>query len=129
MVNALEIPELLRLESLQREIALLPPVPQELVNTTEPSELIASNIQFSCLLEWCSRVCALFKKKICNFTDSFSDGKAFCFILHYYHPEVISVDEIGSTTSDFFPTLAKVLLSSPPISVPHSGATEASSPS
>ena len=54
----------------------------------------------SLLLQWCKAVCSSYGKSVDNFTTSFSDGKALCFLIHFYQPGILSVDEIYPTCED-----------------------------
>ena len=42
------------------------------------------------LLEWSSVICRVFGLRVTDFTSSFKDGRALCYILHYYHPALLS---------------------------------------
>jgi len=52
------------------------------------------------LLQWCRAVCALYGIDVLDFSTSFADGKALCYLIHYYHPHILSLDEIRPTTRD-----------------------------
>lgn len=54
----------------------------------------------SLLFRWCQAVCSSFGLQLSDFTTSFADGKALCYLVHYYHPGAISLDEILPTTND-----------------------------
>jgi abnormal spindle-like microcephaly-associated protein len=34
-----------------------------------------------------------------NFTVSFSDGRALCYILHHYHPNLLSLEAVNDQTT------------------------------
>ncbi len=34
-----------------------------------------------------------------NFTVSFSDGRALCYLLHYYHPSLLKLEDICTKTT------------------------------
>ncbi|CEG49272.1 Microtubule-associated protein Asp [Plasmopara halstedii] len=55
---------------------------------------------YTLLLEWCRAVCANYDVEICDFSGSFADGKALCYLLHYYHPMLLSKTDVLPTTSD-----------------------------
>ena len=38
--------------------------------------------------------------QIRNFTSSFADGRAFCFIIHFYYPQLLPLEDIRETTAD-----------------------------
>ena len=52
------------------------------------------------LLRWCNLVCCRFGRRVCDFTQSFSDGKTVCLLIHYYHPTLIRLKEIKMTSLD-----------------------------
>ena len=52
------------------------------------------------LLQWCQAVCALFGIEVNDFSTSFADGKALCYLMHYYHPTMVPLEEIRPTTKD-----------------------------
>ncbi len=52
------------------------------------------------LLRWCNLVCRRFGHSVCDFTQSFSDGKTVCLLIHYYHPTLIRLKEIKMTSLD-----------------------------
>mmetsp|Transcript_16947 Transcript_16947/g.41278 ORF Transcript_16947/g.41278 Transcript_16947/m.41278 type:complete len:2524 (+) Transcript_16947:69-7640(+) len=62
---------------------------------TDPKEVLAS-----LLLRWSQAVCSSFGLKLSDFTTSFADGRALCYLIHYYHPTVIRLDEIMPTSID-----------------------------
>lgn len=62
---------------------------------TDPKEVLVS-----LLLRWSQAVCSSFGLKLSNFTTSFADGRALCYLIHYYHPAVIRLDEIMPTSID-----------------------------
>jgi abnormal spindle-like microcephaly-associated protein len=55
----------------------------------------------SLLFRWCQAICSSFDLKLVDFSNSFSDGKALCLLVHYYHPGVIRLDEILPTSNDY----------------------------
>lgn len=55
---------------------------------------------YTLLLEWCRVVCANYFVRVSDFTASFADGKALCYLLHYYHPMLLGKGDILPTTSD-----------------------------
>ncbi|ETN15107.1 hypothetical protein PPTG_07298 [Phytophthora nicotianae INRA-310] len=54
---------------------------------------------YSLLLEWCRAVCANYNVAVNDFSASFADGKALCYLLHYYHPMLLSKSDMLPTTS------------------------------
>ncbi|CAH0516691.1 unnamed protein product [Peronospora belbahrii] len=55
---------------------------------------------YGLLLVWCRAVCANYCVGVNNFSGSFADGKALCYLLHYYHPMLLSNSDVLPTTSD-----------------------------
>eukprot|EP00795_Rhopilema_esculentum_P010190 gene10190-18862_t len=55
--------------------------------------------KLSLLLKWCRLVGQLHGVQIENFTVSFSDGRALCYLLHHYHPALLPKDAIHDDTS------------------------------
>ncbi|CAI5736638.1 unnamed protein product [Hyaloperonospora brassicae] len=55
---------------------------------------------YGLLLEWCRAVCANYGVGVNDFSGSFADGKALCYLLHYYHPMLLSRSDILPTTAD-----------------------------
>jgi CAMSAP CH domain len=51
-------------------------------------------------LRWCSAVSMSFGLELSNLTTDFSDGKAFCYVISYYHPLLLRVRLIKRTTRD-----------------------------
>lgn len=54
----------------------------------------------SLLLKWCQVVCVQYGFTIHNFSTSFADGKALCYLIHYYHPDILYLGDIRPTFSD-----------------------------
>lgn len=52
----------------------------------------------SLLLRWCNAVCSCFGRTVSDFTTSFADGTVLCLLIHYYHPGLIPLGRISSTT-------------------------------
>lgn len=93
-----EFPLLVDLSALQREI-------QSFSATS-----ITEKDLMSLLLLWCQSLCAQHNVEVRDWDTSFSDGKVFCIILHHYHPEIVSLKDIHTTTTDSFPHQKKVFL-------------------
>ncbi|KAG2772790.1 hypothetical protein PC129_g18569 [Phytophthora cactorum] len=55
---------------------------------------------YTLLLEWCRAVCANYNVAVRDFSGSFADGKALCYLLHYYHPMLLAKSDMLPTTSD-----------------------------
>ncbi|KAK3088489.1 hypothetical protein FSP39_019813 [Pinctada imbricata] len=50
------------------------------------------------VLKWCRVVCAFYNIKIENFTVSFGDGRALCYLVHHYHPSLLPREAIKTRT-------------------------------
>lgn len=66
--------------------------------SNEPA-LHTQDERLNLLLRWCKAVCARYNIQIENFTVSFSDGRALCHIVHYYHPGLLPFEKIQQQTS------------------------------
>lgn len=55
---------------------------------------------YALLLAWCRAVCANYAVPVSDFTTSFADGRALCYLLHYYHPMLLAKSDILATTAD-----------------------------
>jgi abnormal spindle-like microcephaly-associated protein len=49
------------------------------------------------LLVWCDTVCSFYNLNVTNFSSSFADGRAVCFLIHYYHPGILNFSDILQT--------------------------------
>lgn len=54
------------------------------------------------IIEWCNVIVGgvLRKRTIENLSHSFADGKVVCWLIHFYHPTLIQLEEILPTTHD-----------------------------
>ena len=52
------------------------------------------------LFRWCKAVCSNFGLQLQDFTNSFADGKALCYLVHYYHPGTLRFEDILPTLND-----------------------------
>jgi abnormal spindle-like microcephaly-associated protein len=102
IIVSAEFPSLLDVQELRREIQEISS--EEVTLGEVPSR---EESYRSLLLLWCQVVCKKYDIEIENFSSSFSDGKALCYIVHYYHPELVSPDAIKKTTRDVFPQFEK----------------------
>ena len=98
-----EIENVLRSGQARRKIeGLKARSPQRL----SPDQPTASDVESpdemlkSLLFRWSNAVCSTFGLRLNDFSESFSDGKALCYLVHYYHPTVVRMDEILPTCSD-----------------------------
>ena len=53
----------------------------------------------SLLLQWCKAVCVLYGVSVNNFNSSFSDGRALCYLIHHYHPQLLTLESIKDETT------------------------------
>ncbi|KAL5489025.1 hypothetical protein EMCRGX_G018068 [Ephydatia muelleri] len=53
----------------------------------------------SLLLQWCKAVCVLYGVPVNNFNSSFSDGRALCYLIHHYHPQLLTLESIKDETT------------------------------
>ena len=51
------------------------------------------------LKHWTRAVCARYQIPIYDFTSSFADGRALCAIVNFYHPELLAIDAVATTTT------------------------------
>ncbi|XP_064648823.1 abnormal spindle-like microcephaly-associated protein homolog [Lineus longissimus] len=61
-------------------------------------ELYFRSERLNLLLKWCKAVCAYYGVSVENFTVSFSDGRALCYIVHHYHPGMLPSRNINHQT-------------------------------
>lgn len=110
MVSAIlyssEFPFLIDMSALRDEIQQISPNVDFPVENGAPKEQILT----STLLLWCRSICSKFME-IRDFSSSFADGKAFCYIFNHYHPEILPFDTIKEGISDYFPGAKKVCYS------------------
>jgi hypothetical protein len=52
------------------------------------------------LLRWSQAVCSSYGLSVTDFTDSFADGRALCYLINYYHPSLVRIEDIGRTSDD-----------------------------
>lgn len=52
------------------------------------------------LLRWSASICSIYGIAIRDIVRDFADGKAFCYLIHYYHPTILRLGEIKTTTND-----------------------------
>lgn len=58
------------------------------------------------LFRWCQAVCNNYGIQLTDFTSSFADGRALCYLVHYYHPGIIPLRDILPTSSESDPELS-----------------------
>ncbi|TNM88126.1 hypothetical protein fugu_006347, partial [Takifugu bimaculatus] len=65
--------------------------------TSRPHE--HSSVKISLLMDWVRAVCDFYKVKVENFTVSFSDGRVLCYLIHHYHPSLLSDKAVSLLTT------------------------------
>jgi len=73
--------------------------PQRL-SPDRPTNLPPEESLKSLLLRWCKAVCSNFGLHLEDFTNSFADGRAVCYLVHYYHPGTLRREDILPTLND-----------------------------
>lgn len=58
-----------------------------------------SNQNSALLLQWSAIICGMFGLAVRDFYASFRDGTALSLMLHFYHPDILSSDEIVHVTA------------------------------
>jgi len=51
------------------------------------------------LFRWCQVICQTFGLTLNNFTTSFSDGRALCYLISYYLPELLPMQGVKKVTT------------------------------
>ncbi|XP_061635623.1 abnormal spindle-like microcephaly-associated protein [Phyllopteryx taeniolatus] len=51
------------------------------------------------LMEWARAVCDFYNLTLENFTVTFSDGRVLCYLIHHYHPSLISEESVHHSTT------------------------------
>jgi abnormal spindle-like microcephaly-associated protein len=54
----------------------------------------------SLLVQWCDAVCSRFGRSVKDLTRDLADGKATCYLIHYYHPTLLRRSDIKQTSKD-----------------------------
>ncbi|KAM4548144.1 abnormal spindle-like microcephaly-associated protein [Odontesthes bonariensis] len=62
-----------------------------------PYEHMSTKI--SLLMDWVRAVCGFYNLKVENFTVTFSDGRVLCYLIHHYHPSLLSEAAISHSTT------------------------------
>ncbi|XP_039739572.1 abnormal spindle-like microcephaly-associated protein [Pteropus medius] len=98
-----EIDFLKRTWSLKRTPSALPcrsdAVLRKKTGTRKSGPLGQRSESVKLLLDWADAVCAFYNKDVENFTVSFSDGRALCYLIHHYHPCYVPLDAICQRTT------------------------------
>jgi abnormal spindle-like microcephaly-associated protein len=89
--------ELLTVEQVQTEIARI----QKLHGMLRQQSVQEEEADLKeVLVQWCNVVCSRFGRAVEDLTRSFADGKAVCYLIHYYHPTLLRFKEIYPTSQD-----------------------------
>ncbi|KAH9505368.1 hypothetical protein Btru_058528 [Bulinus truncatus] len=71
------------------------------------TRLLLENEALQLIFQWCRLVCLHYGVKVENFTVSFSDGRAFCCLIHHYHPALLPLADIQFQTTASFQEMAE----------------------
>lgn len=82
------LPSLLSKDAVVAEIQRIRRIRQK-----EVAEYACDRLE-SALLEWSQLICSLYNFEVRNLDQSFSDGKAVCYLIHYYHPDFIHLNNV-----------------------------------
>jgi abnormal spindle-like microcephaly-associated protein len=52
------------------------------------------------LLRWCQAICTRSGVRVDNLTHDFANGKVVCLLINFYHPTLLTRDEISQTTDE-----------------------------
>ena len=59
-----------------------------------------ANDDIGLLMEWAQAVCRHFGMRVQNFTSAWQDGRAFCYLIAYYHRTLLNVSEVYAPMGD-----------------------------
>lgn len=92
IVSRWHLPALVNVPELEAETARVSKKVAMRFNTLQ----YASQPLLQALLSWCQAiVTGHYHLPIANFTTSFSDGRALCYLIHFYQPALVSLAAIG----------------------------------
>ncbi|KAG7376765.1 hypothetical protein PHYPSEUDO_012773 [Phytophthora pseudosyringae] len=107
LISSFQLQSLVDAETMRREVAnvvkRMSIRAKDLFDHQQQSAPLNHTDEHECyglLLEWCRAVCANYDIGVSDFSASFADGKALCYLLHYYHPMLLSKSDMLPTTSD-----------------------------
>ncbi|ESO10779.1 hypothetical protein HELRODRAFT_190172 [Helobdella robusta] len=92
-----ELPKLLKAKVQSKCFSVLECVRNDR-DSLEP-DLYRNEPTLSLLFKWCQVICLLYGMKVENFTTSFSDGRAFCYLIHHYFPHILPLSLIRARTT------------------------------
>ncbi|KAM6962532.1 abnormal spindle-like microcephaly-associated protein [Aplochiton taeniatus] len=58
-----------------------------------------SSPKITLLMDWVNAVSDFYNLKVENFTVSFSDGRALCYLIHHYHPSQLPLERVCQDTT------------------------------
>nr|XP_046247893.1 abnormal spindle-like microcephaly-associated protein [Scatophagus argus] len=58
-----------------------------------------SSTKITLLMDWVRAVCNFYNLKVENFTVAFSDGRVLCYLIHHYHPSLLSEEAVSHSTT------------------------------
>ncbi|XP_067086593.1 abnormal spindle-like microcephaly-associated protein [Osmerus mordax] len=58
-----------------------------------------SSLKITLLMDWVNAVCDFYNLKVENFSVSFSDGRALCYLIHHYHPSQLPLERVSQSTT------------------------------
>ncbi|KAM3620124.1 uncharacterized protein V6R79_018615 [Siganus canaliculatus] len=58
-----------------------------------------SSTKITLLMDWVRAVCDFYNVKVENFTVAFSDGRVLCYLIHHYHPGLLSAEAVRHSTT------------------------------
>lgn len=70
----------------------------------ESTHASVGNAAGEILLRWCQAVVGIYGIRVRNWTSSFADGRALCFLVHHYHPNLLKLSDVSSTSADLMTT-------------------------
>lgn len=117
-----QLTDILSLESLEKEVALLQRSLDARVRlgdkearagqsflfefkrnalrqSTAPADDWSSTPRVQLLLRWAQLVCAHYGIEVENLTVSFSDGRGLCMLIHHYNPSLVEREQVEWTTT------------------------------
>ena len=97
IISHWQIPCLVNVTTLKEEIQRLraiSSVTPAVARSLESAETYFRSEELQVLLEWCQAVCILYGLQVENFTTSFQDGRAICYLIHHYQPSLLHLEDI-----------------------------------
>ncbi|XP_061680252.1 abnormal spindle-like microcephaly-associated protein isoform X2 [Syngnathoides biaculeatus] len=73
------------------------PLKASALKITVPYENCSTKVVL--LMEWARAVCDFYNLTLENFTVTFSDGRVLCYLIHHYHPSLISEESVHHSTT------------------------------